>query len=245
MRRFCFREPSFHAAVEVSRWRAYPLGLAMVAEMVEGVLRAQVGDRDVRLESLIALVLAVFDRYAVPPAASASRSGASSAPKLERRLQLVGLHPPKRVMDIPEQWARTYFDLMPIHENLRTRDFQRQRNYLRVSLCNIHDEFVERLDARALGVLIRRKMGDLQGRTSRKIRKRSPFRYRPRRTSGDPRQSGIAQGACIQALHEFVMDIAQRHAQVIACRWEIAGAQVFCESASDRNRSVPIARECP
>ena len=29
-----FREPEFHAAVEVSRWRAYPLGLAMVGEMV-------------------------------------------------------------------------------------------------------------------------------------------------------------------------------------------------------------------
>ena len=35
-----FREPEFQAAVEESRWRAYPLGLAMVAELVEGVLRA-------------------------------------------------------------------------------------------------------------------------------------------------------------------------------------------------------------
>ena len=38
-----FKEPGFHAAVEVSRWTAYPLGLAMVAEMVEGVLRANAG----------------------------------------------------------------------------------------------------------------------------------------------------------------------------------------------------------
>ena len=53
-------------------------------------------------------------------------------------------------MDIPEQWAQTYFDLMPIHEKLRARDFPTTRNYLRVSLCNIHDEFVERLDVPAV-----------------------------------------------------------------------------------------------
>src|SRR5213080_3939170 len=31
-----FRESGFQEAVERSRWRAYPLGLAMVAELVEG-----------------------------------------------------------------------------------------------------------------------------------------------------------------------------------------------------------------
>ena len=61
-----FREPEFHAAVEVSRWRAYPLGLAMVTEMAEGVLRTHVGDRRAALNALNALVLGVFDRYPVP-----------------------------------------------------------------------------------------------------------------------------------------------------------------------------------
>ena len=149
-----FLEPGFHAAVEVSRWRAYPLGLAMVAEMVEGVLRAHVGDRHVRLKSLIAIVLAVFDRYAVPPELGEQEWREQRA-ELERRLQLVGLHPPKRVMDIPEQWAQTYFDLMPIHEKLRARDFPTTRNYLRVALCNIHDEFVDRLDIPAVTVSLR------------------------------------------------------------------------------------------
>jgi hypothetical protein len=40
--------------------------------------------------------------------------------------------------------------MMPIHERLRGRDFQTTRNYLRVSLCNIHDELVDRIDASAL-----------------------------------------------------------------------------------------------
>ena len=39
---------------------------------------------------------------------------------------------------------------MPIHEKLRGRDFPTTRNYLRVAMCNIHDEFVERLDMPAV-----------------------------------------------------------------------------------------------
>ena len=37
-------------------------------------------------------------------------------------------------MDIPEPYAQTYFDLMPIHEKLRGRDFATTRNYLKVAL---------------------------------------------------------------------------------------------------------------
>ena len=39
MPRSCFASRAFSDAVEQSRWRAYPLGLAMVGELVEGVLR--------------------------------------------------------------------------------------------------------------------------------------------------------------------------------------------------------------
>ena len=48
-----------------------------------------------------------------------------------RRLPLIGLHPPKRAMDIPEPFAESYFDLMPIHEKLRRSEFPTTRNYLR------------------------------------------------------------------------------------------------------------------
>ena len=64
-----FREPKFQAAVEVARWRAYPLGLAIVAEAVEGVLRERIGgERGEVLRALSELVLAAFDRYPVPAA---------------------------------------------------------------------------------------------------------------------------------------------------------------------------------
>jgi len=150
-----FREPEFQAAVEVSRWRAYPLGLAMVAEMVEGVLREHIGDRRAGLEAVREIVLDIFDGYPVP-AALGDEAWRELRAELAHRLQLIGLHPPKRVIDVPEQWAQTYFDLMPIHEKLRARDFPTTRNYLRVGLCNIHDEFVARLDIPAVAESLRR-----------------------------------------------------------------------------------------
>jgi hypothetical protein len=144
-----FGEPEFQTAVEVARWRAYPLGLLLIGEMVEGVLRPHFERREASLKAVTALALEVFDRYPVPAALGTSEWRERRA-ELAQRLQLIGLHPPKRVIDIPEQWLQTYFDLMPIHEKLRGRDFPTTRNYLRAQICNIHDEFVKRLDAAAV-----------------------------------------------------------------------------------------------
>lgn len=144
-----FNEPEFHQAVEVARWRAFPLGLAIVAEAVESGLSDRFGGERARtLQVLSDHVLAAFDRYPVPQALGADEWRNLRA-ELARRLQLIGLHPPKRVIDIPEQWTQAYFDLMPIHPKLRGRDFPTTRNYLRAQTCNIHDEFIKRLDVSA------------------------------------------------------------------------------------------------
>jgi hypothetical protein len=149
-----FRESGFQRAVEQSRWQAYPLGLAMVAELVEGVLRPHGIDRNMQLNALSALVLAVFDRYPVP-AALGEQAWSDARAELARRLQLIGLHAPKRAFDICEPWTDTYFNLMPIHEKLRASEYPTIRNYLRVTLCNIHDEFTKRLDAPAVAAALR------------------------------------------------------------------------------------------
>jgi hypothetical protein len=149
-----FREPAFLQAVEQARWRAYPLGLAMVGELTEGVLRPHAHDRYEQLEMLRELVLGVFDRYPVP-SVLASGEWSTARAELARRLALVGLHPPKRAFEICEPWAETYFNLMPIHEKLRRNEFPTIRNYLRVTLCNIHDELTRRMDAPALAGLLR------------------------------------------------------------------------------------------
>ena len=146
-----FAEEGFAQSVEHARWQAFPLGLAMVGEMVEGVLASHATGMSRRetLDQLISVVLSVFDRYPIPPSIG-EEAWLETRRDLAHRLDLVGGHARKRVMDIPEPLAETYFAMMPIHEKLRGRDFQTTRNYLRVSLCNIHDELVDRIDAPAL-----------------------------------------------------------------------------------------------
>jgi hypothetical protein len=143
-----FAEPIFAESVERSRWQAFPLGLAMVAEMVEGALLPQAGD-DFRavIDELAALVLSVFDRYPLPAALDAETWRAARAELSQR---LLANHGRKAVKDIPIPYAERYFALMPIHEKLRGSDFPAIRNYLRVTLCNMHAELTERMDADAL-----------------------------------------------------------------------------------------------
>src|SRR5262245_54717479 len=90
-----FGEQGFKDAVEVSRWRAYPLGLAMVTELVEGFLRPAAADRQVQFEALHALALSVFDRYPVPAALDAEVWRRLRA-DLEDNLQRINMHAPKR-----------------------------------------------------------------------------------------------------------------------------------------------------
>jgi hypothetical protein len=151
-----FAEEGFARSVERARWQAFPLGLSMVGETVDVVLRPHAGDeRRAVLDQIIAVVLSVFDRYPVPPSIGEA-AWQEARRELAHRLDLVGGHAPKRVMDIPEPLAESYFAMMPIHEKLRGRDFQTTRNYLRVSLCNIHDELADRIDAAAvIGALLK------------------------------------------------------------------------------------------
>jgi hypothetical protein len=145
-----FRERMFQEAVEFSRWSAFPLGLVMVAEVVEGILRPQTGaDRWRAGSALNAVVLSVFDRYPAPAPIGEAAWG-EARDELVRRLNQIGFHPPKPAKDIPEQFAQAYFEFLPIHEQLRGRDFPTTRNYLRATLCNIHEEFSKRVDGPAV-----------------------------------------------------------------------------------------------
>jgi len=150
-----FTEQPFIDSVEKARWHAYPLGLAMVGEMVEGMLRPATGDhRHAVLEGLVGVVLTVFDHYPLP-APIGQQEWRAARDELERRLRALSLHPPKSVKDIPEPFAERYFALMPIHERLRGRDFPTTRNYLKVTLCNIHEQLARRADVVALVAALR------------------------------------------------------------------------------------------
>jgi hypothetical protein len=152
-----FGETGFLHAVEQSRWRAFPLGLAIVAEIVDGLLRARAGDeRRVVLDSLSSLVLSVFDRYPFP-AQLAKAEWLDARRELAHRLDLIGTHAVKFAKDVPEAFVDNYVALMPIHEKLIGHDHQTIRNYLRVTTCNIHEEFEQRADIPALVEALRRQ----------------------------------------------------------------------------------------
>ena len=149
-----FGEQTFTDAFNRARWQAYPIGLAMVGELVDGVVRSttEKAPADV-LDYVRELVLAVFDGHPVPPQIGAA-AWRQEREQLDMRLRQIGLHPPKRAMDIPQALAKPYFKLMPIHEKLRGRDFETTHNYLKVTMCNIHGELTDRLDVAAVSRLI-------------------------------------------------------------------------------------------
>ena len=145
-----FAEQPFVDAIDRARWLAYPIGLVMVGELAEGVLRPLAGaEQNQQLDALGRLVLSVFDRYPTP-AALGQQAWSDARGELQRRMQLIGLHPVKRAFEIPDPFARAYFDLMPIHKKLRASELPTLQGYLRATLCNTHEELTKRADAPAL-----------------------------------------------------------------------------------------------
>lgn len=149
------REPEFIEAANRSRWQGYPLGLAMVGEMVDGVLAQQAGgDRRVLLDPLIRLVLSVFDRYPVPPQLSAEEWRTARS-ELALHLERLSTHAPKRVIDIPVPFVDRVFALMPIHKELLSEDAPTSRGFLQLNLVQMREELVGRMDAAAMAARLR------------------------------------------------------------------------------------------
>ena len=139
-------ESEFHVTINRSRWRAYPLGLAMVGEMVEGVLQPHAGgERRAVLDPLTSLVLEVFDRYPVPTEVG-SGAWRGAREELALALERISTHPPKRVTDIPHPYVTRYFAMMPFDKELLTNDEPTTLAYLRLTLTNMRDKLVERMD---------------------------------------------------------------------------------------------------
>ncbi|TCT09342.1 hypothetical protein EDC22_107190 [Tepidamorphus gemmatus] len=139
-----FKEKSFRDAVDIARWNGYPIALANVVEMVEGVLRPLAAGREAQLlDRMIEIGINVIHRYPVPPD-EPSTFWVEHEEVFRRRLAEIQLAPPKKVKDIPLTTARAMFDLMPIHHTLRGEDFVVVRNHLRANLCRMYEEFVAR-----------------------------------------------------------------------------------------------------
>jgi hypothetical protein len=143
------REAAFIEASDRGRWTNYPLGLAMVAEVIYSVLRPAAAAPLVLARTLDDLALEVMDQYAVPKPLSAEHWQAARA-ALAERIEKITLAPPKRAMRIPEPFAEEFLEAMPMHERFRGRDLVLITNNLRANLIRMHDELSARADLAAL-----------------------------------------------------------------------------------------------
>ncbi len=140
-------DEGFQRALDRARWRAYPLGLAMIGEMVEGALAAAAGEeRRAVLDPLIGLVLSVHDRYPQPKALTEEEWTQGRA-DLKLHLERISTHPPKRVIDIPIPFAERYFEMMPFDKAFLTPDAPTARGFHQLTLVRMVSELTDRMDA--------------------------------------------------------------------------------------------------
>lgn len=138
-----FGEAEFQEELRQARWKSYPPAFAMIAEMVEGVLRPAAGLRQRQLPAALeGVAREVFERYPDPD--KAPESFWSDALDLVReRLAATQDGAPRPVRDVPKSTARAIFNALPLHKDVVTNDYDYIFNNLRMNLLRIHDDFVE------------------------------------------------------------------------------------------------------
>ena len=145
-----FSEADFHAALSHSRWRAYPACYAIMAEMVEGALREPAGNRQRGLPAAIEEVArASFAKYAVPDG-SPETFWEDAMGLTRERLDASQAGPPRPVREIPKPLARTVFEMVPMHPDFLSNDYDYIFNFLRMNLLRANEDFLAQADRAAL-----------------------------------------------------------------------------------------------
>jgi hypothetical protein len=140
-------DKGFQSALNRSRWRAFPLGLAMVGETVEAVLAPQAGEnRRSLLDPLVGLVLFVYDRHPKPENLTPDE-WEDGRKELKLHLDRLSTHPPKRIIDIPEPFAERYFAMMPFDKPFLTPDAPTARGFMQLQLIAVHEQLGARMNA--------------------------------------------------------------------------------------------------
>lgn len=144
-----FSEKEFQDELAKSRWLSYPPTFAMMAEMVEGVLREPAGIRQRQLPGvLVRLSERVFAKYPLPDGVP-EHFWEDAGRLVAERLEATQAGPPRAVRELPDPTARIVFDALPMHKNIISKDYDYIFNNLRMNLLRAHEDFVStaRLDA--------------------------------------------------------------------------------------------------
>jgi hypothetical protein len=153
-----FGEPEFQEELRQARWKSYPPAFAMIAEMVEGVLRPAAGLRQRQLPAALERVAQdAFARYPVPEGAPGT-FWSDALDLVHERLAETQERAPRPVRQTPNPTARAIFNALPLHKDVVTNDYDYIFNNLRMNLLRIHDDFLD---------VIRREplVDDLLGKT--------------------------------------------------------------------------------
>ncbi|MGE0231099.1 MAG: hypothetical protein AB7O39_09565 [Flavobacteriaceae bacterium] len=140
-----FKEKAFVTAIESSRWNSFPIALGNVTEMIDVILRGDERGRTPEAhEALVQLAGAVTRRYPVP-AGEAPDFWETKRDWLEARLRPLRLAPPHAFKHIPDATFGQFFDMLPIHEELRGHDRMLVHNHLRMNLASLYETNRRRL----------------------------------------------------------------------------------------------------
>lgn len=145
-----FSEKEFQEELDLSRWRAYPPAFAMVAEMVEGALREAAGIRQRHLpERLTGLAQEIFDRYP-SPAGEDPAFWTLALGLVEEQLAKTQAGPPRPVRELPKPMARAVFNVLPMHKDVVTNDYDYIFNNLRMNILRAHEDFINVADLKSV-----------------------------------------------------------------------------------------------
>jgi hypothetical protein len=145
-----FREKAFQAAIEASRWSAYPIGAETVSEYVQARLRAAApAHHDAITTAMVGAVEDALSRYPVPEGFEADFWDRARE-EARARLWRARLAAPRSGFDIPATRFDELFALMPIHPDLKAIDYVLVRNNVRASMSTVEGNFGKRVDVPAL-----------------------------------------------------------------------------------------------
>jgi hypothetical protein len=145
-----FREQEFGDALLASTWASFTPVLAMITEMVEGVLRGPAGASGDEVRArLVDLAEDIRAGMKLPPQADESLWKSQSG-MVAAELARAALAAPRPVRQIPSPLADTVFRLLPLHESVVANDDDYIFNNLRAGLLRAHDDFIARADRTAL-----------------------------------------------------------------------------------------------
>jgi hypothetical protein len=148
------KEKPFQDAVEAGRWRAFPLTVGNVAELVEGRLRSAARGREAALvEAVAAAALGVMARYPLPTG-FAPEFWEEARASVERRVRLAALAAPKPAQDIVHATFPEMFDCVPLHPDVRKHDFDVVKNSVRGMMLNVAERFDRQADVPALAAAL-------------------------------------------------------------------------------------------